>query len=109
MKKTNQIITIHLGVLLLYTLIFAVFEYYSDTGVYNADNPYGKPYRWVEFMFLQAFTMIGHVITIAILASNQPKNKPEYAKAHWLSLGFVLLLGGSICFITPGLFQKNFY
>lgn len=104
MKKETQIIAIHLGVQVLYSLIFGIWANYLDAG-----DDYPNPYKWLGFMFLQAIMMIGHAITIAILASNQPESKPEYAKAHWLSLGFVLLLGGSICFITPGLFQKNFY
>jgi hypothetical protein len=100
MKKTNQIITIHLGVLVLYTLFFAIWINYSDAG-----DDYPNPYKWLGFMFLQAIMMIGHAITIAILASNQPESKPENAKAHWLSLGLILLIGGSICFIAPGLLQ----
>lgn len=104
MKKETQIIAIHLGVQVLYSLSLGVWANYLDAG-----HSYPNPYKWLGFMFMQAIMMIGHVITISILASNQNESKPEYAKAHWLSLGFVLLLGGSICFITPGLFQKNFY
>lgn len=97
MKKTNQIITIHLGVLVLYTLFFAIWT--DGSG----------PYRWMGFMILQAIMMVGHGVSTQILALTQSPDKPEYSKAHWLGLGLMLLIGGSICFITPGLFEKNFY
>lgn len=104
MKKETQIIAIHLGVLIIYSLMLGVWANYLD-----ANLDYHDPHKWLGFMFMQAIMMIGHVITISILASNQNESKPEYAKAHWLSLGLILLIGGSICFITPGLFQENFY
>lgn len=103
MKKSNQIISIHLGVVLLYTVVFAV--------VVNADSSAGdahnNPYRWIGFMLLQAIMMTGHGVSIIILAAIQPKDKPDYAKGHWLSLLFMLLLGGSLCFILPGAFTMQ--
>lgn len=97
MKKTNQIITIHLGVLVLYTLLFAIWM--------NAIDP-GGPYTWIGFMALQAIMMIGHGVSIIVLAVTQSLDKPEYAKAHWLSLLFLVLLGGSLCFALPGIFAN---
>ena len=98
MKKTNQIITIHLGVLVLYTLFFAILV--------NASGSGNDPYKWIGFMLLQAIMMIGHGATIIVLAFAQPRDKPEYAKAHWLSLLFLVLLGGSFCFALPGVFAS---
>ncbi len=98
MKKTNQIITIHLGVLVLYTLFFAILV--------NASGSGNDPYKWLGFMLLQAIMMIGHGASIIVLAFTQSKDKPEYAKAHWLSLLFLILLGGSLCFALPGIFAN---
>ena len=100
MKKSNQIISIHLGVVLLYTVVFAVLVNVDADGAYN------NPYRWIGFMLLQAIMMSGHGVTIMILAALQPSEKPDYAKGHWLSLLFVLLLGGSLCFALPGVFSS---
>lgn len=104
MKKETQIIAIHLGVQVLYSTLFMVFCYAQ-----GLEEEFFRFYTWLGFMVTQAFFMIGHGITIAILASNQPKDKPEYAQAHWLSLGFVFLLGGSICFVAPEVFVDRFY
>lgn len=101
MKKTNQIISIHLGVLLLYTLVFAVWMGTSDLGHYRPD-----PYKWLFFKLMQTIMMIGHGMTIIALATNQPSDKTEYSKAHWLSLLFMLLLGGSLCFALPEVFSS---
>lgn len=101
MKKTSQIISIHLGVLVLYTLIFAILMGGSDAGHNRPD-----PYKWIGFMFLQAMMMCGHGLSIIILAFLQPADKPDYAKGHWLSLLFILLLGGSLCFALPAIFAN---
>ena len=98
MKKTNQIISIHLGVLVLYTLFFAILV--------NASGSGNEPYKWLGFMLLQAIMMIGHGATIIVLAITQSPDKPEYAKAPWLSLLFLVLLGGSFCFVLPGVFAS---
>ncbi len=98
MKKTNQIITIHLGVLVLYTLFFAILV--------NASGSGNDPYKWLGFMLLQAIMMIGHGASIIVLAIANSSKKPEYAKAHWLSLLFLILLGGSLCFALPGIFAS---
>ena len=98
MKKTNQIITIHLGVLVVYTLFFAILV--------NASGSGNDPYKWLGFMLLQAFMMTGHGVTIFVLALTQPKDKPEFAKAYWLSLLFLILLGGSLSFALPGIFAS---
>ncbi len=104
MKKETQIIAIHLGVQVLYSTFFLIFFYFQ-----GIEEEFFKVYAWMGFMVTQAMFMIGHGITMAILASNQPKDKPEYAQAHWLSLGFVFLLGGSICFAAPEVFVDRFY
>ena len=96
MKKTNQIITIHLGVLVLYTLFFAILV--------NASGSGNDPYKWLGFMLLQAIMMIGHGASIIVLAFAQSRDKPEYGQAHWLSLLILVLLGGSFCFVVPGVF-----
>lgn len=101
MKKSNQIISIHLGVVLAYTLLFAVLVNVDS----SPGGTYNNPYRWIGFMLLQAIMMSGHGVTIMILAALQPSDKPDYAKGHWLSLLFVLLLGGSLCFALPGVFS----
>lgn len=104
MKKETQIMAIHLGAQMLYSLLLVIL--FQDD---SPEKEFFSTYTWLGFMFTQAIFMIGHGTTIAILASNQPKDKPEYAQAHWLSLGFVFLLGGSICFAAPEVFVDRFY
>ncbi len=76
-----------------FTLFFAVLVNASGSG---------KPGVYAA----AAIMMIGHGVTIIILAFTQSADKPEYAKAHWLSLLFLVLLGGSLCFALPGIFAS---
>lgn len=103
MKKTNQIISIHLLVLGTYTLIVAIWAGSSKSGIQYLDT-----LRWLGFMFVQAILMAGHCVTILTFALTPSKDFPEYAQAHWVSLLFVLLIGGSMCFILPGMFSNLF-
>jgi len=103
MNKTDQIITIHLVVLLTYTLILAIWA-----GAGKGEVPYLDSLKWLGFMFIQAIMMAGHCVTIMTFALTPPKDFPEYAQAHWIGLLFVLLIGGSMCFILPGMFSNLF-
>lgn len=103
MYKTDQIITIHLAVLVTYTLLLAIWA-----GAGKGEVPYPDSLKWLGFMFMQAILMAGHCVTIMTFALTPPKEFPGYAQAHWVSLLFVILVGGAMCFILPGMFSNLF-
>lgn len=94
MKKTSYITLIHIIVQLLYTaLIFWDLSQSVDTG-----------HRMMAFMFTMAFAMAIHfVLTILLVIIHGIAKRSDLVRAQFLGLGLAMLLGGSACFIAPGL------
>lgn len=94
MKKTYYITIIHIVVQLLYTaLIFWDLSQSVDT-----------EYQMLGFMFTMAFAMAIHfVLAILLVILHSISKRSDLVRAQFLGLGLAMLIGGSACFIAPGL------
>lgn len=94
MKKTLYITFIHVGLQLLYTALLCMDFAHSDD----------PSYRLLTFELKLAFTMTIHgVLGILMVIIHSLNNRSDLIWAHLLGLGLAILLGGSACFIAPGL------
>lgn len=90
MKKTTVIISIHLGIGLLYT----------SMAVVSLNDP---PVAHLFSMALGTYLIIHFLVTGIIAGILIERDKQELAKAHSLGYLYVLLIGASVCFGAPGL------
>lgn len=96
MKKTFYITFIHVGLQLLYTALLCMDFAHSDD----------PSYRLITFELKLAFTMTIHcVLGILMVIIHSFNNHSDLIRAHLLGLGFVLLIGGSLCFVAPALLR----
>ena len=94
MKKNNYIILIHIIIQVLYTGF--IFWDLSQSG----DASLGM----TGFMFTLAFAMAIHfVLAILFVIVHSIAKRSDLVRAQFLGLGLAMLMGGSACFIAPGL------
>lgn len=94
MKKTAYITVIHIVIQLLYTTL--IFWDLSQSG--------DPSHRMLGFMFTMAFAMVIHfVLTILFVIIHSIAKRSDLVRAQFLGFGLAMLLGGSACFIAPGL------
>ena len=95
MKKTAYITLIHITLMALYTfaMCYGIDEEYS----FQLDTRFQLPL----FLLLALHLIVGILMIIVLTV----QRKYESLQAHFLGLMFVLLFGGTVCYVVPQLYK----
>jgi len=94
MKKNTYIVLIHIIIQLLYTVLI----------LWDLSQSVDAGHRMMAFMFTMAFAMAIHfVLAILFVIVHSIAKRSDLVRAQFLGLGLAMLIGGSACFIAPGL------